>query len=286
MAIVGVIGGSGLYQIEGMGGVKEVAVKTPFGDPSDKFITGTLEGTKVVFLPRHGRGHRVSPSEINFRANIYGMKKLGVQAILSVSACGSLKQEYKPMDFVIPDQFLDRTRAGRIDTFFTDGVVAHVAFADPISPEIADILEQSARKIRVKVHRGGTYVNMEGPQFSTRAESNLYRSWGMDIIGMTNLTEAKLAREAEISYATLAAVTDYDCWHPAHDAVTVHMIIENLNRNVANAREILKVAIPAVGKLKSFSAAHALQFAIMTNRDRIPPKKKKELAIITGKYLK
>ena len=285
MAIVGVIGGSGLYQIEGIEGVKEAAVKTPFGDPSDKFITGTLEGIKVVFLPRHGRGHRVSPSEINYRANIYGMKKLGVEGIISLSACGSLKEKYKPMDFVIPDQFLDRTRKGRIDTFFTDGIVAHVAFADPVSTEIADIIEQSAKKLKIKVHRGGTYVNMEGPQFSTKAESNLYRSWGMDVIGMTNLTEAKLAREAEISYATLAAVTDYDCWHPAHDAVTVEVIIANLNSNVANAKKILKMAVPMVGKLKNFSAAHALQFAIMTSRDVIPPKKKKDLGIMIGKYL-
>ena len=285
MATIGVIGGSGLYQIEGIEGVKEMAVKTPFGEASDKFITGTLEGTPVVFLPRHGKGHRFSPSEINYRANIYGMKKLGVQAIISVSACGSLKEEYKPMDFVIPDQFLDRTRKGRMDTFFTGGIVAHVAFADPVSPEITGIIAQSAQKLKIKAHRGGTYVNMEGPQFSTKAESHLYRSWGMDIIGMTNLTEAKLAREAEISYATLAAVTDYDCWHPAHDSVTVDMIIENLNNNVANAKKILKLAIPAAGKLKNFSAAQALKFAIMTNRDMVPAQKKKELEIIIGKYI-
>ncbi len=286
MAVVGVIGGSGLYQIEGIDKVKETAIKTPFGEPSDKFITGTLAGTEVVFLPRHGRGHRISPSEINYRANIYGMKKLGVQAIISVSACGSLKEEYKPMDFLIPDQFIDRTRKGRKDTFFTDGIVAHVAFADPISKEIADIIDQSAKKLKIKAHRGGTYVNMEGPQFSTKAESNLYRSWGADVIGMTNLTEAKLAREAEISYATLAAVTDYDCWHPSHDSVTVEMIIAYLNKNVANAKNILKAAIPTVGKLKSFSAANALQFAIITNRDMIPAKTKKELAVIIGKYIK
>ena len=285
MATVGVIGGSGLYQIDGIKGVKEVTVKTPFGSPSDQFITGTLENTPVVFLPRHGRGHRISPSEINYRANIYGMKKLGVEAIISVSACGSLKEELKPMDFVVPDQFLDRTR-GRISTFFTDGIVAHVAFADPISLEIADIVYQSAKKLNLRVHKGGTYVNMEGPQFSTKAESNLYRSWGMDVIGMTNMTEAKLAREAEISYATLAAVTDYDCWHPSHDSVTVEMIIDYLNKNVANAKAILKSAIPVVGKLKKFSAADALKFAIITSRDKIPAKKKKDLGIIIGKYLK
>jgi len=286
MATVGIIGGSGLYQIEGIKKVKEVAVKTPFGAPSDKFITGELEGIPVVFLPRHGRGHCISPSEINYRANIYGMKKLGVAAIMSVSACGSLKEEYKPMDFVIPDQFLDRTRKGRMDTFFTGGIVAHVAFADPISKEIADILEQSAKKLNIKTHRGGTYVNMEGPQFSTKAESHLYRSWGMDVIGMTNLTEAKLAREAEISYATLAAVTDYDCWHSSHDSVTLDMIINYLNKNVANAKAILKVAIVQVGKLKKFSAAEALKFAIMTDPDLIPVKKKKELELLIGKYIR
>lgn len=286
MATVGIIGGSGLYQMEGIAKLKEVAVKTPFGAPSDKFITGELEGVPIVFLPRHGRGHRISPSEINYRANIYGMKKLGVQAIMSVSACGSLKEEYKPMDFVIPDQFLDRTRKGRADTFFTDGIVAHVAFADPVSKEIADILEQSARKLKIRVHRGGTYVNMEGPQFSTKAESNLYRSWGMDIIGMTNLTEAKLAREAEISYATLAAVSDYDCWHPSHDSVTVDMILNYLNKNVVNVKTILKSAIVEVGKLKYFSASDALKFAIVTDPAAIPAKKKKELVVLIGKYIK
>ncbi len=286
MAIVGVIGGSGLYQIEGIEKVKKVAVKTPFGAPSDKFITGEIAGTKVVFLPRHGVGHRISPSEINYRANIYGMKKLGVEAIISVSACGSLKEELKPMDFVIPDQFIDRTRKARLDSFFTDGIVAHVAFADPISKEIADIIDASAKKLNVKAHRGGTYINMEGPQFSTKAESNLYRSWGADIIGMTNLTEAKLAREAEISYATLAAVTDYDCWHPSHDSVTVEMIINYLHKNVANAKAILKLAIPAVGKLDKFSASNALQYAIITDRKLISPKLKVKLAPIIGKYIK
>jgi len=286
MATVGIIGGSGLYQIEGIAKVKAVAVKTPFGDPSDKFMTGELEGVPVVFLPRHGIGHRISPSEINYRANIYGMKKLGVQAIMSVSACGSLKEEYKPMDFVIPDQFMDRTRNGRADTFFTDGIVAHVGFADPVAKEIADILEKSAKKLKLKIHRGGTYVNMEGPQFSTKAESNLYRSWGMDIIGMTNLTEAKLAREAEISYATLAAVTDYDCWHPSHDTVTLNMILEYLNKNVANAKAILRSAIVEVGKLKYFSASEALKFAIITNPAMISAKKKKELGVLIGKYIK
>lgn len=286
MATVGVIGGSGLYQIDGIKGVEEVSVKTPFGDPSDVFITGTLENTPVVFLPRHGRGHRINPSEINYRANIYGMKTLGVEAIISVSACGSLRKKLKPMDFVVPDQFLDRTNQGRASTFFSGGIVAHVAFADPISPEIADIVYDSAKKLKLNVHKGGTYVNMEGPQFSTKAESNLYRSWDMDIIGMTNMTEAKLAREVEISYATLAAVTDYDCWHPSHDSVTVEMIIEYLNKNVVNAKNILKLAIPQVGKLKKFSAAEALKFAIITSRDLIPAKVKKDLKPIIGKYIK
>ena len=286
MATVGIIGGSGLYQIEGIAKIKEVALKTPFGTPSDKFITGELKGVPVVFLPRHGRGHRISPSEINYRANIYGMKKLDVRAIVSVSACGSLKEKYKPMDFVIPDQFLDRTSKGRMDTFFTDGIVAHVSFADPVSKEIADILEKSAKKLKIKIHRDGTYVNIEGPQFSTKAESNLYRSWGMDIIGMTNLTEAKLAREAEISYATLAAITDYDCWHPSHDSVTLEMVLSYLNKNVVHAKAILKSAIVEIGKLKHFSASQALKFAIMTKSDMIPAKKKKDLEILIGKYIK
>src|SRR3989344_7853092 len=249
MAKVGIIGGSGLYDIEGIKNLKEVKVKTPFGPPSESLMTGKLEGVDVAFLPRHGRGHRISPSEINYRANIFAMKTLGVQAILSVSACGSLKEELKPLDFVIPDQFLDRTNRARQATFFTGGIVAHVAFADPVSPELMDILYNAAKEIGATVHKGGTYVNMEGPQFSTKAESHLYRSWGMDIIGMTNLTEAKLAREAEISYATLAAVTDYDCWHESHESVTLEMIIGNLNKNIDNAKKILKAAIPQVRRL-------------------------------------
>ncbi len=283
---VGIIGGSGLYDIEGIKNIKEVKVKTPFGNPSDAFITGTLEEIEVVFLPRHGRGHRVSPSEINYRANIFGMKKLGVKAILSVSACGSLKEELKPLDFVIPDQFLDRTRAGRASTFFSDGIVAHVAFAEPVSHELSDILYESTKELNLRVHKGGTYVNMEGPQFSTKAESNLYRSWGMDIIGMTNLVEAKLAREAEISYATLAAITDYDCWHPSHESVTIEMIIGYLNQNSDNAKKILRNAIPKVAALAKFSADGVLKYAIVTNPKLIPAKIKKDLKIIIGKYIK
>ena len=285
MAKVGIIGGSGLYQMEGLKKVKELKVTTPFGKPSDFYVSGILEGAEVVFLPRHGRGHRISPSEINYRANIFGMKKLGVEAILSVSACGSLKEELKPLDFVVPDQFLDRTRGVRKSTFFEKGIVAHVAFAEPVSSELCEILYGSARDLGLKVHQGGTYVNMEGPQFSTKAESHFYRGLGMDIIGMTNLTEAKLAREAEISYATLAAVTDYDCWHTSHESVTVDMIIQNLNKNIDNAKRILKKSIPKVAALKKFSAADALKFAIVTDRKLIPAKIKKDLNILIGKYI-
>jgi 5'-methylthioadenosine phosphorylase len=286
MAKIGIIGGSGLYEIEGMENVEEVTiVDTPFGQPSDNFITGTLEGTEVVFLARHGRGHRISPSELNYRANIYEMKKFGVEAIISVSACGSLKEEMKPLDFVVPDQFVDRTNKTRESSFFTDGIVAHVAFADPFSEELRTILIESAKEIGANVHPKGTYIVMEGPQFSTKAESNLYRSWGMDIIGMTNLTEAKLAREAEISYATLAAVTDYDCWHEGHDTVTVEMIIENLTKNVGQAKKILKAAIPRIGQLTDFSASDALKYALITDKTKIPENTKRKLAPIIGKYI-
>jgi 5'-methylthioadenosine phosphorylase len=286
MATIGVIGGSGLYEIQGIKDVKEVEVKTPFGDPSDKLVTGVLEGTPVVFLPRHGQGHRISPTEINNRANIWAMKKLGVQAIISISAVGSLKLQIKPTDFVIPDQFIDRTAPRRHTTFFTDGIVAHVALAEPISEEIADILYEACEELDLTAHKNGTYLNMEGPQFSTKAESNLYRSWGCDIIGMTNLPEAKLAREAEISYATLAAVTDYDCWHHSHGSVTVEMIIEYLAKNVEHAKKILQIAIPKAGKKKKFSAADALKNCIMTDLKLIPDQKKKDLEIIIGKYIK
>lgn len=286
MAKIGIIGGSGLYEIEGMENVEEVTiVDTPFGQPSDNFITGMLEGIEVVFLARHGRGHRISPSELNYRANIYEMKKFGVEAIISVSACGSLKEEMKPLDFVVPDQFVDRTNKTRESSFFTDGIVAHVAFADPFSEELREILIESVKETGANVHSKGTYIVIEGPQFSTKAESNLYRSWGMDIIGMTNLTEAKLAREAEISYATLAAVTDYDCWHDSHDTVTVEMIIENLQKNAGQAKNILKVAIPRIGRLKNFSASEALKYALITDETKIPEDTKRRLAPIIGKYM-
>ncbi len=286
MAKVGVIGGSGLYKLEGLEKVEELSLLTPFGVPSGNLITGQLEGVEVVFLPRHGKGHRISPSEINYRANIFAMKKAGVDAIVSVSACGSLKEELKPLDFVVPDQFVDRTRGVRAATFFTDGIVVHVPFAEPISPEISSILIASAPEAQVTIHAGGTYVNMEGPQFSTKAESHLYRRWGMDIIGMTNLTEAKLAREAEISYATLAAVTDYDCWHESHESVTIEMILQNLNKNVENAKKILKIVIPKIGRLTHFSAQGVLRYSIVTPAEVIPENKKKELQILIGKYIK
>lgn len=286
MAIVGVIGGSGLYQIDGIKDVKEVALDTPFGHPSDVFFTGELDGTQVVFLPRHGRGHRISPTEINYRANIWGMKKLGVNAIVSISAVGSLKLQIKPTDFVLPDQFIDRTAPRRHMTFFSGGIVAHVGLAEPVSEKVADIVFDACESVGVNVHKNGTYLNMEGPQFSTKAESNLYRSWGCDVIGMTNLPEAKLAREAEIDYCTLAAVTDYDCWHHSHGSVTVEMIIDYLNKNVDNAKKVLKLAIPKIGALKKFVAENALSGAIMTDPKLIPEQKKKDLEIIIGKYIK
>lgn len=285
MAKIGIIGGSGLYEMQGVTDLTSETIETPFGAPSDSFICGKLDGVDVVFLPRHGKGHRINPSEINYRANIYGMKTLGVDAIFSVSAVGSLREEIKPMDFVVVDQFVDRTRGARKSTFFDEGLVAHVAFADPVSAELTGILTAAARQAGVTVHERGTYICMEGPQFSTKAESNLYRSWGMDIIGMTNLTEAKLAREAEISYATLAAVTDYDCWHASHETVSVEMILEYLHKNVENAKTILKTAITQAGALKEFSAAGALKYAMITQQDLIPAEKKEALKPIIGKYL-
>lgn len=285
MARVGVIGGSGLYHIEGVEVLDEVSMFTPFGAPSCNFIVGRIDDAEFVFLPRHGKGHRISPSEINYRANIFGMKKLGVSAIVSVSACGSLKEEIRPLDFVIPDQFVDRTHR-RVSTFFTQGIVAHVALAEPVSPEIKTILVDCVNQLGLNVHDGGAYVCIEGPHFSTKAESNIYRQWGADIIGMTNATEAKLAREAEISYGTIAAVTDYDCWHETHESVTVEMIIENLNKNVANAKKILKVAVPRIARLERFSAQEALKYAVITRKEDIPEDKMKELEFLIGRYVK
>ncbi len=284
-AEIGIIGGSGLYQMEGLSGAKWVRVATPFGKPSDAFRIGTLEGRRVAFLARHGRGHLLTPSEINFRANIYAMKKLGVERILSVSAVGSLREDYRPMDMALPLQFFDRTR-GRISTFFGGGIVAHVGFSDPMCPAVVDVLEAGCAEAKVTVHRGGTYVCMEGPAFSTKAESNAYRSWGMDIIGMTNLQEAKLAREAEICYATLAMVTDYDCWHRDHEAVTVNQIIDFLNRNVENAQKILRAGVRRLRKNRNCKCGSALAHAILTDRRKISPQAKKRLGLLVGKYLK
>ena len=286
MGKIGIIGGSGLYKIEGIKAVKGISVRTPFGSPSDKFITGRLADKEVVFLPRHAIGHRISPSCINYRANIYGMKKLGVDRIISVTACGSLKEELKPMDFVAVDQFVDRTNNARQMTFFDEGIVAHIVFAHPVCDELLNIVYDSGLKLKMNIHKGGTYVNMEGPAFSTFAESKLYRSWGMDVIGMTNMPEAKLAREAEICYATLAAVTDYDCWHPEHESVTVEMVMNNLQRNIENAKKLLFEIIKNMPARQTCTCKDALKYAIITDRKLIPEKVKKDLKVIIGKYIK
>lgn len=286
MAKIGIIGGSGLYEIEGIQNVKEISVDTPFGKPSGKFISGKIEGIEVVFLPRHDKGHKILPSELNFRANIFAMKKLGVEQIISLSACGSLKEELKPMEFVIPDQFVDRTSQARKTTFFGNGIVAHIAFADPVCKGLAEIIFDTGKSLGLKMHLGGTYVNMEGPAFSTKAESNLYRSWGMDIIGMTNMAEARLAREAEICYASVCAVTDYDCWHPDHDQVTVEMIIQNLVENTENAKKLIKAVAPKLKSEQKCACKSALSCAIITDKKAIPDKVKKDLAPIIGKYVK
>ena len=285
-AKIGIIGGSGLYQMPELTDVDEIAVETPFGDPSDKFIVGTLEGERVAFLPRHGRGHRFTPTELPFRANIYGMKLLGVERILSASAVGSLQEQYAPMDMVIPDQFFDRTRArAHESTFFGNGIVAHVAFAHPVCNDLGNALAEACKSVDVKTHRNGTYLCMEGPAFSTVGESNVYRSWGMDIIGMTNLQEAKLAREAEICYATLALVTDYDCWHPAHDAVTVETVIEYLNKNVRNAQTIMRAAVKTLASAqRDCGCASALKNAIFTAPDNWLEATARKLDTIIGKY--
>jgi len=284
-AEIGIIGGSGLYSMPGLTKIKEVRLRTPFGQPSDPYVLGTLEGRKVAFLARHGRGHRILPTELNFRANIYGFKQLGVERIVSVSAVGSLKEEHKPMEFVIPDQFFDRTRH-RVDTFFGNGIVAHISFADPICPELARVLETACKKAGVVGKRGGTYLCMEGPQFSTKAESNVYRSWGMDVIGMTNLQEAKLAREAEICYSTAAMVTDYDCWHPGHDSVTVDQVVSVLMKNAENACAMVRETVAAMPKTRSCKCGSALAHAIQTDRKAIPAAARKRLGLLLDKYLK
>jgi 5'-methylthioadenosine phosphorylase len=283
-AEIGIIGGSGLYSMPGLTNIREVKQDTPFGDPSDPYVLGTLEARKVAFLARHGRGHRILPTELNFRANIYGFKQLGVSRIVSVSAVGSLKEEHKPLDFVIPDQFFDRTRH-RVDTFFGNGIVAHIAFAEPVCPQLSTVVEGACRKAGVTGKRGGTYLNMEGPQFSTKAESNIYRSWGMDVIGMTNLQEAKLAREAEICYVTVAMVTDYDCWHPHHDSVTVDQIVAVLAKNAENAAKVVKETVAAMPAARSCKCGSALGHAILTERDKIPAATRQKLSLILDKYL-
>jgi 5'-methylthioadenosine phosphorylase len=280
---IGIIGGSGLYSMPGFHQEKEIDIETPFGAPSDNYIMGELEGHEVVFLARHARGHRLSPSELNFRANIYGMKTLGVDRILSLSAVGSLKEEHRPLDFVIPDQFFDRTR-GRISTFFGEGLVAHVSFADPVCPQLSDTAEAACRAVGVNVKRGGTYICMEGPAFSTRAESNIYRTWNMDVIGMTNLQEAKLAREAEICYVTIAMVTDYDCWHEEHDAVQVTDIIRVLQQNAANACEVIAQAVKTMPAARTCKCGSALQHALITDKALVPQTTIQKLEPIVGKY--
>ena len=285
-ASIGIIGGSGLYAMEGLTVIEERTISTPFGAPSDAYVIGEVEGTRVAFLSRHGRGHRLLPTELNYRANIYGFKLLGVHTILSASAVGSMKESYHPTDIVFPHQFIDRTRH-RPDTFFGNGIVGHVAFADPICAGVSFLMGEVAREAGARAHMGGVYLCMEGPQFSTRAESNLYRSWNVDVIGMTNLQEAKLSREAEICYATMALVTDYDCWHESHEDVSVDQILEYLRANAAMAQTILRNSIPRVAQRKRECACvNALQFAIITDRSVIPDRVKRDLEPLIGKYMK
>lgn len=285
---IGIIGGSGLYKMDALKDVEEVQVNTPFGSPSDALIVGTLEGTRVAFLARHGRNHTLLPSELPFRANIYAMKQLGVEYLISASAVGSLKEQVKPVDMVIPDQFIDRTK-NRVSTFFGEGIVAHIAFGDPVCRKLAGVLAEAIASLdlpEVTLHRGGTYVCMEGPAFSTKAESHLYRSWDATVIGMTNLPEAKLAREAEIAYATLALVTDYDCWHSDHDSVTVEMVISNLQKNAINAQKVIQETVRRLIQNPPLSDAHsALKYAILTRLDQAPESTKKKLELLLKKYL-
>ena len=282
---IGVIGGSGLYEMEGLENVERIRVETPFGDPSDEYFTGVLNGVRMVFLPRHGRGHRLLPSEVNYRANIFGMKKLGVEQIISVSAVGSLKEDIAPGHMVIPDQFIDRTKGIRRDTFFGDGIVAHVGFADPVCPGLSNTLFEAAGKIGAVVHKGGTYICMEGPAFSTRSESFMYRELGASIIGMTNLTEAKLSREAEICYGIIALSTDYDCWHDSHEDVTVEAIIQIIHQNVAMAKNIIRQAVADISQERNCGCGSALQYAVITDRSVIPLETRQKLELIVGKYL-
>jgi 5'-methylthioadenosine phosphorylase len=282
---IGVIGGSGLYEMEGMTDIRSVTIETPFGKPSDDYVTGVLDGVRMVFLPRHGRGHRLLPSEVNYRANIWGMKKLGVERIISVSAVGSMKEEIVPGHIVIPDQFIDRTKGIRKDTFFGEGIAGHVQFADPVCADLSGWLHEAAVEAGATVHKGGTYVCMEGPAFSTRAESFMYRSFGVSIIGMTNLTEAKLAREAEICYGTIALSTDYDCWHETHDDVSIEAILAIIRNNVTMAKNIIRHAIHKIGDGRPCPCASALQYAVITDRSMIPASTREKLELIAGKYL-
>ncbi|MBI5189730.1 MAG: S-methyl-5'-thioadenosine phosphorylase [Nitrospirae bacterium] len=284
-AEIGVIGGSGLYEMEGLQEVREVKVDTPFGPPSDKIMLGTLEGRRLAFLPRHGRGHRILPTEINFRANIYALKKLGVERVISVSAVGSMKEEIRPGHIVVPDQFYDLTKH-RVSTFFGDGVVAHVGFADPVCHALSGELYTAGVKAGATMHKGGTYICMEGPQFSTRGESRIYRSWGVDVIGMTNVTEAKLAREAEVCYATLALATDYDCWHETEEDVTLDAVLAIIEKNVATAKAIIRETVAALPKTRHCQCGEAMKYSIMTSGELIPEETKKKLDIIIGKYVK
>ena len=281
---IGIIGGSGLYQMADLAETEEIEIETPFGRPSDTYRIGTLEGKRVAFLARHNRDHTISPSELNFRANVYGFKKLGVEWILSASAVGSLKEELRPLDIVLPDQFYDRTKS-RISTFFNEGIVVHVSFAHPVCSQLADLIEQGAKDSGIQVKRGGTYVCMEGPQFSTIAESNTYRRNGADLIGMTNLQEAKLAREAEICYTTIALVTDYDCWHPEHDAVTVAAVIENLRKNNDNAQTIIRASVKRLPVDRTCKCGHALKHAIMTDLSKVPGKTLDRVELLIKKYV-
>jgi len=281
---IGIIGGSGLYDMAEVTDRTDVTLSTPFGDPSAPYLLGTLRSKRVAFLSRHGAGHRLSPSELNYRANIFGMKMLGVEYLLSASAVGSLKEELPPLDIVMPDQFIDRTK-GRISTFFGRGLVAHVAFAHPICRALSTVAFENGKRVGAKVHKGGTYVCMEGPQFSTLAESQLYRSWGADVIGMTNLQEAKLAREAEMCYATIALVTDYDCWHPDHDSVTVDLIVANLLQNAKTAQQIIAGAVEQLPYARTCECASALKYALITRPDAIPAQTRQELDLLVGKYL-
>jgi 5'-methylthioadenosine phosphorylase len=280
---IGIIGGSGLYELDGMTDIRWRRVRTPFGDPSDEFCTGLFDGRRVIFLPRHGRGHRLTPSELNFRANIWGLKSLGAEWVVSVSAVGSMKEEIRPLDLVVPDQFFDQTKR-RVGSFFGDGIVAHVGMAEPVCGDLAGLLEKAGRATGATVHRGGTYICIEGPQFSTKAESRIYRGWGVDVIGMTNMPEAKLAREAELCYATLALATDYDVWHESHDAVTVEAVIANLLKNVATAREVLRGVIPLIDGPRTCECPTLLKSAVITSPAAFPLATRRRLDLLIGKY--